>query len=320
MLFAHFGIVWPASTLCLVQQLYMYLGLQTFWLLFGVLPFQFICYFVWSSIWMWEGPPLALCKAILPAHWFICSIQLSTFCSVSIFDVMFHMLEFGWLLFFGFLLINNLFEIACRYLRRTQLLSRTMVFGCGIKAGQVITTCTRSTVTQPSTELWSRCTLRWLLATGSGFLVSRSSRLLPSRLNFARGKAPSNSTTPRSSSHWCSGKCGHLPGSWRLHTRHRGPTCLCNLVIWSTSLKEGLELDLFLNLAVFWIFILFDYLRTTNSWSTFWGSDDPFFVLLQKSLSIMVVALFLLSTLNGTLNFMFLFLKYCLVLNAYTSI
>lgn len=79
-------------------------------------------------------------------------------------------------------------------------------------------------------------------------------------------------------------------------------------------------MDLFLNLAVFWIFILFDYLRTTNSWSTYWGSDDPFFVLLQKSLSIMVVALFLLSTLNGTLNFMFLFLKYCLVLNAYTSI
>ncbi|PQM43339.1 60S ribosomal protein L18a-2 isoform X1 [Prunus yedoensis var. nudiflora] len=92
------------------------------------------------------------------------------------------------------------------YLRRTQRLSRTMVSGCGIKAGQVITTCTRSTVTQPSTELWSRCTLRWLLATGSGFLVSRSSRLLPSRPNFARGKAPSNSTTPRSSSHWCSGK------------------------------------------------------------------------------------------------------------------
>ncbi|CAN1257754.1 hypothetical protein LINPERPRIM_LOCUS9693 [Linum perenne] len=75
-------------------------------------------------------------------------------------------------------------------------------------------------------ELLNRCTTRWLPATGSGLLASRSSRLLPSQLSCARGRAPSSSTTPRSSSRLCSRRFDHLPESSRPHTRRRGPTCL----------------------------------------------------------------------------------------------
>ena len=117
---------------------------------------------------------------------------------------------------------------ACRFLRRAQPRSRIMVSGWGIRVELVITTCTRSTVT----PLWmvplSRCTPRWLPATGFVTIASRSSKLLPSQPNYARERAPSSSTTPKSSSHWCTGRLGHQLGSWRPHTRPPGPTCLCN--------------------------------------------------------------------------------------------
>jgi len=55
--------------------------------------------------------------------------------------------------------------------------------------------------------------MRWLLVTGSGSLASRLSRLPPSQPNFARGRAPNSSSTPKSSSHWSSRKLGHHLGS-----------------------------------------------------------------------------------------------------------
>ena len=129
-------------------------------------------------------------------------------------------------------------NIYFRFLRRTLQQSRTMVFGWGIKAELVITTCTRNTVTPPSMGLWNRCTLRWLLVTELGFHAFKLSRLQLSQLSSAREKAPNNSTIPKSSSRWSARRLGHLPESWRPHTRHQGPTCLCNLVIWRSSLKE----------------------------------------------------------------------------------
>lgn len=72
--------------------------------------------------------------------------------------------------------------------------------------------------------------MRWLLVIGSGSLASKSSRLPPSQPSFARGRAPSNSTTPKSSSHWSSRRLGRHLGSWRPHTRPRSPTCSCNVV------------------------------------------------------------------------------------------
>lgn len=180
-----------------------------------------------------------------------------------------------WQFFFFALCFEYLIGIGCRFMKRNQLLLRTTVFGWGIKAGQAITTCTRNTVTPHWMELSIRCTLRWLLATGSGFLVSKSSRPPLSQLSFARGKVPSNSTIPRSSFHWFPGRSGHLPGSWRPHTRHQGPTCLFNFIMTHlmNKLKEGLELDMFLNLSgrelnsellSFGDLILLDYDRTTN--------------------------------------------------------
>ena len=115
----------------------------------------------------------------------------------------------------------------CRFLRRTQPQSRIMGFGCGIKVELVITTCTRNTVTLLWMVLLSKCTLRWLPVIGLGLLASKLSRLQPSQLSFARGRAQNNSTTPRSSSPWPSGRSGHQPGSSRPPTRHQGPTCLC---------------------------------------------------------------------------------------------
>lgn len=82
----------------------------------------------------------------------------------------------------------------------------------------------------------SKCTMKWLLVTGLGALASKSSRLPPSQPSFARGRAPNNSITPKSSSHWCSRRLGHHLGSWRPHTRPRSPTCLCNVVVdWVTG-------------------------------------------------------------------------------------
>ena len=112
-------------------------------------------------------------------------------------------------------------------MRRTLLWSRTMVSGCATRVVPVITTCTRNTVTPLWMVLLSRCTMRWLLATGSGSLASRSSKQLQSLTSFARGKAPSSSTAMKSSSPWFSGKLGPQPGSWRLHIRHPSRTCSC---------------------------------------------------------------------------------------------
>jgi len=118
----------------------------------------------------------------------------------------------------------------CRFLRRILPRSRTLEYGCDTRAEQVITTCTRNTGTLLWMVLLSRCTLRWRLATGLGFLASRSLRPLPSPLSFARERAPSSSTIPKSSFHWCSRRLDPQRGSSRQHTRHPGPTCLCNLV------------------------------------------------------------------------------------------
>ncbi|QCE03914.1 large subunit ribosomal protein L18Ae [Vigna unguiculata] len=46
--------------------------------------------------------------------------------------------------------------------------------------------------------------------------------------NFAKGRAPSNSSTPKSSSLWCSRGLGPQLGSSEQHTRHPSPTCSCN--------------------------------------------------------------------------------------------
>lgn len=113
-----------------------------------------------------------------------------------------------------------------------------MGFGCVTRAGPVTITCTRNTVTLLWMVPWNICTLKWPLATGSGPLAFKLSRLPPSQPNYARGKAPSNSTTPRSSSPWCSGRSDHQVGSWKLHTRHQGPTCLCKLSISDNSMVK----------------------------------------------------------------------------------
>lgn len=104
-----------------------------------------------------------------------------------------------------------------------------MEYGCDTRAELVIITCTRNTETRPLMVLLNKCILRWHLATGWGFHASKSSRQLPSQLSFARGRVPSSSTTPKSNSHWCSRRLDHHPGSSRQHSRHRGPTCLCDL-------------------------------------------------------------------------------------------
>ena len=94
--------------------------------------------------------------------------------------------------------------------------------------------------------LWNICTMRWLLATGSGLLASKSSRLPLLQRSFARERAPSSSTIPKSSFPWCSRRLGHQVGSWRPLTRRQGPTCLCNLVTWGMCF-ELLDWGLFLN-------------------------------------------------------------------------
>lgn len=117
-----------------------------------------------------------------------------------------------------------------RFMRRTQQRSRTMVFGWGTRVGLATTTCTRSSVTPLLMVLLISCTMRWLHATGYVSHAFRLSRLPPSQLSSARGRAPNNSITPRSSSHWFSRKSDHQPGSSRPPTRPRSPTCLCNVV------------------------------------------------------------------------------------------
>lgn len=118
--------------------------------------------------------------------------------------------------------------------------------------------------------LLSICTMRWLLVTGSGSLASRLSRLPPSQPNFARGRAPNSSSTPKSSSHWSSRKLGHHLGSWRPHTRPRSPTCSCNvvddwvmylLVVYCHIVFKEFWTNVFLvNLSLCWMFFgeLFD--------------------------------------------------------------
>ena len=106
--------------------------------------------------------------------------------------------------------------------------SRTMEFGCDIRVALVITTCTRNT----EILLWmvrlNKCTTKWHLVTESGVHASRLLRLPPSQLNFAKGRAPSSSTTPKSSFHWFSRRLGPQLGSSKQHTRHPSPTCSCN--------------------------------------------------------------------------------------------
>lgn len=120
-------------------------------------------------------------------------------------------------------------EFACRSLRKIQPRSRTMAFGFVTKAEQVTTTCTRSIVIQLSMVLLSKCTMRWLLAIESGSLAFKLSRLPLFLRSYARGRAPSSSTTPRSSSHWCLRRLDHQLESSRPHTRQPGPTYSCKL-------------------------------------------------------------------------------------------
>lgn len=118
----------------------------------------------------------------------------------------------------------------CRFLRRAPPPSRTTVYGWGTRVEPVTTTCTRSTVTRLWMVLLNRCTLRWLLVTGSVHTASRSSRLPPFRLSFARGRALNSSTTPKSSSRWSSRRLGRQVGSSRPPTRPLGLTCLFSFV------------------------------------------------------------------------------------------
>lgn len=148
--------------------------------------------------------------------------------------------SFRKLYFFSFLHILQLFLSNlslvfitfdfCRFLRRAPPPSRTTVYGWGTRVEPVTTICTRSTVTPLWTVLLNRCTLRWLLVTGSVRTASRSSRLPPSRLSFARGRAPSSSTIPKSSSRWSSRRLGRQVGSSRPPTRPPGLTCLFSFV------------------------------------------------------------------------------------------
>lgn len=121
--------------------------------------------------------------------------------------------------------------------------------------------------------LWSRCTLRWLLATGSGFLASKLSRLPLSQRSFARGRAQSNSTIPKLSSPWFTRRSGHHLGSWRPLTRHQGPTCLCNLVGWgmSSGLLDRSIFESFCQRPYQWMFllgiVLFKNIRKTKELS-----------------------------------------------------
>lgn len=112
-------------------------------------------------------------------------------------------------------------------MRRTQQQSRISVFGWGTRAELGTTTCTRNTVTPLLTEVWNRCTLRWLLDTVSDSLASRSSRQPLSQPSCARERSLNSSTTARSSSHWCSARWDHQAGSWRRLTRPPSPTCSC---------------------------------------------------------------------------------------------
>lgn len=125
----------------------------------------------------------------------------------------------------------EMFSVLCisRYLRSALPRLRITGYGWGTRAEPGITICTRSSVTQPWMALLNKCTLRWLLVTGCATTASKSSRQPPFPQNSARGRAPSNSTTPRSSSRWCWRRWGHHPGSSRPHTRRLGPTSLCNL-------------------------------------------------------------------------------------------
>ena len=56
----------------------------------------------------------------------------------------------------------------------------------------------------------------------------KSSKQPPYPLNFARGRALSSSTIPKSSSLWFTRKFDHPQGSSRPHIRHQGQTYLCN--------------------------------------------------------------------------------------------
>ena len=114
-----------------------------------------------------------------------------------------------------------------RYMRRTQLWSRTTVSGFVTKAEPVTTTCIRSTETQPWMVLLSTCTMKWRLATGLGPHASKSSRQLQFLMSFARGKAQNNSTARTLSSRWCSGRLDLQPGSSKQLTRLQSPTCSC---------------------------------------------------------------------------------------------
>lgn len=132
--------------------------------------------------------------------------------------------------------------------------------------------------------LWSRCTLRWLLATGSGFLASKLSRLPLSQRSFARGRAQSNSTIPKLSSPWCTRRSGHHLGSWRPLTRHQGPTCLCNLVGWgmSSGLLDRSIFESFCQRPYQWMFllgiVLFKNIRKTKELSLSMWFPNPCFV------------------------------------------
>lgn len=115
----------------------------------------------------------------------------------------------------------------CRFLRRTQQPSRTMVFGWDTSQELDITTCTKNTVTPPSMAVLSKCTLKWPPATVSATTASRSSRPPPSPPSSARGSPQSSSITPKSSSRWCSRRLGHQLESSRPLTRLQGLICLC---------------------------------------------------------------------------------------------
>jgi len=116
----------------------------------------------------------------------------------------------------------------CRFLRKILPRSRTMEFGCDIRAEPVITTCTRNTEILLWTVLLNKCTTKWHLVIEWGVHASRLLRLPPFQPNFAKGRAPSNSSTPKSSSLWCSRRLGPQLGSSKQRTRHPSRTCSCN--------------------------------------------------------------------------------------------
>lgn len=137
----------------------------------------------------------------------------------------------------------------CRFLRRTQQPSRTMVFGWDTSQELDIITCTKNTVTPPSMAVLSKCTLKWPPATVSATTASRSSRPPPSPPSSARGSPQSSSITPKSSSRWCSRRLGHPLESSRPLTRLQGQICLCK---WNEKFYDMFVFELLKVLFLFW--------------------------------------------------------------------